>query len=217
MFLVVCLVSVGVAAEPHLAAAPAAGGREAMLAGANVQLGDQVAGGGEHDAVPVGGPVGRPGGEQVLDGGGLVADMNAVLVEVVAERGRVTGADGEGGGAFGGVAEPDHRGKRDRAVGLGQVTQDAAGGDRGELLVVADQPNRAAAADDPLDRRGEVGGGAQAGLVDDHQGALVDGLGPRGQPHLRQGVDEFGQGVAVRRAVGADLGAQHGARHGGRG
>ena len=90
-------------------AGPTASGRgvdavEAVGAGPLVELGDQVAGGGEHDRVQAGGAVGLPGGEDVLGHGGQVADVDAVAVEVEAERLGVALAQREGGGAFGRVA-----------------------------------------------------------------------------------------------------------------
>ena len=39
---------------------------------------------------------------------------------------------------------------RTRAVGVGDVAEHAAGADRGELLVVTDQPDAAAASDDEV-------------------------------------------------------------------
>ena len=69
--------------SPTLAWLPSAssprrpGGRaEAMISGASVEFGDQVAGGGEHDRVESGRSVEIPGGEGVLGGGGHVADVD---------------------------------------------------------------------------------------------------------------------------------------------
>ena len=58
-------------------------------AGALIELGDEVARGGEHDRVLTGGAVGAPGLEEVVGHRGEVADVNAVVVEVETERGRV--------------------------------------------------------------------------------------------------------------------------------
>ena len=69
---------------------------EAVGAGALVELGDQLAGGGEHDRVEAGGPVGRPGGEDILGAGGEVADVDAVVVEVEPERLGSAVAQGQG-------------------------------------------------------------------------------------------------------------------------
>ena len=95
---------------------------------------------------------------------------------------------------------------------LGDVAQHAAGADRGELLVVADQAHRPAAVHDVLDRFREVTGSGHPGLVDDDEGVRAD----RGDP-LRdgdaglQGVDELREGVGA----GADLLPQYGCRGGG--
>ena len=64
-------------------------GGEPVEAGARVQVGGQLPGGGQHDGVQSGGPVGGPGLVGVVDGGGGVADVDAVVVGVVADRRRV--------------------------------------------------------------------------------------------------------------------------------
>ena len=51
-------------------------------AGAAVEFGDEVAGGGEHDRVEPSRSVGNPSGEGILGGGGEVADMDATVIEV---------------------------------------------------------------------------------------------------------------------------------------
>ena len=60
-----------------------------MVAGSAVEVGDEVAGGGEHDRVQPGGAVGSPRGEGVLGGLGEVADVDAAMVEVEPECARV--------------------------------------------------------------------------------------------------------------------------------
>ena len=124
-----------------------------MVAGALVELADQFAGGGEHDRIQAAAPVGLPGREDLLGEGGEVADMDSSLVEVEAERFGPAIAEGEGCEAFGGVGEPVQLGEPDRSVGVGDVAEHAAGADRGELLVVTDQPDTAAASDDEVRRR----------------------------------------------------------------
>ena len=59
---------------------------EAMVPGAAVEFGDQVPGGGEHDRVEPGRPVGNPSGEGILGGGGDVADMDTAVIKVEVER-----------------------------------------------------------------------------------------------------------------------------------
>ena len=73
----------------------AAGVVEAMIAGAAVEFGDQLAGGGEHDRVESGRSVGNPSGEGILGGGGEVADVDAAVIEVEAERLGFAFAEGE--------------------------------------------------------------------------------------------------------------------------
>ena len=114
-----------------------------MRAGAAVELGDEFAGGGEHDRVESGRSVGNPSGERILGRGGEVADVNTAVIEVEAECLGFAVAEGEGGGGFGGVGEAVQLGEPEGAVGVLDVAEDAAGADRGELLVIADQPDTA--------------------------------------------------------------------------
>ena len=71
---------------------------EAVLAGALVEFGNQLAGGGEHDRIEALVGVGTPRGEGVVGHGGQVTDVDALVVEVEAERRRVAVAQREGGG-----------------------------------------------------------------------------------------------------------------------
>src|SRR4051794_30717293 len=95
--------------------------------------------------------VGLPGVENTVEGGGGVADMDALPVEVEAERFGSAVSEGEGGGGFGGVGEAVQLGQPERAVAGLDIAKDAAGADRGELLIITDQPDAAAAADDERD------------------------------------------------------------------
>ena len=114
---------------------------------------DQFAGRGQHDRVQAVAAVGLPGVEDGVEGGGGVADVDALPVEVEAERFGSAVAEGEGGGGLGGVGEPVQFGEPDRAVAGLDVAEHPAGADRGELLIITDQPDAAAAADDELRRR----------------------------------------------------------------
>jgi hypothetical protein len=60
---------------------------------------------------------------------GEVADVDATLVEVEAERFGSAVAEGEGCEAFGGVGEPVQLGEPGCSVGVGDVAEDAAGAD----------------------------------------------------------------------------------------
>ena len=154
---------------------------------------------------------GEPGVEDLVGAGAEVADVDAVVVEVEAERFGVAGAQREAGGAFGGVGEADEFVELDGAVGGLDVAEDAAGADRGELLVVADEAHRSAAVEDELDDLVQREGVGHAGLVDDDQARRPDVLGPRGERSpVVEGVGEEGHRVGV----GVDLGAQLGGRGG---
>ena len=157
------------------------GALESVGAGLLVELADQLAGGGEHDRVQPRGTVGLPGREHVLGHGGQVADVHPVAVEVEAQGLGLALAQRQRGGAFGRVGEPDELGQLQRAVGGADVAQHAAGADRGELLVVADQADAAAALEDVLhgDVQGERVG--HAGLVDHHERLGADAGDPVGQ------------------------------------
>ena len=180
-------------------AADAVGLRHSMCLCALVELGDEVAGGGEHDRVEALVAVAGPGGEHRIGDGGEVADVDAVVVEVEPEGFGASVAQGEGGGALGGVGEPHQLGQVQRAVGVGDVAQDAAGADGGELLVVADEPDLPAPVQDERDGGVEGEGVGHPGLVDDDQGPRPDLVGPLGQVAGGQGVDELGEGVRRRR------------------
>ena len=99
-------------------------------------------------------------------------------------------------------------------MGAGDVAQHAPGADRGQLLVVPDEPDAAAGAEDVVHDPGQVGGGRHPRLVDHGQGARPDlghplaalvrlslvgvcpvGVWPVGAV---EGVGELGQGVGVR-------------------
>ena len=84
-------------------------------------------------------------------------------------------------GALDGVGEPHQLVQVQGAVGGGDVAQDAAGADRGQLLVVPDEPDLPAAGGDEVDGRVQGEGVGHPGLVDHDQGSWPDGLGPAGQ------------------------------------
>ena len=56
-----------------------------MITGLSVEFGDKLSGGGEHDRVESGDPVGHPGRERILHGGGDVTDVNAAVFKVEVE------------------------------------------------------------------------------------------------------------------------------------
>ena len=99
----------------------------------------------------------------------MVADVDALPVEVEAERFGSAVAEGEGRGGLGRVGEPVQLTQPDRAMASLNVTQYPAGPDRSKLLIITDQPNTATAADDELDGGVQGKGVGHPGLVDDHQ------------------------------------------------
>ena len=104
------------------------------------------------ESVSATGAVGGPRGVGLVGAGTEVADVDAAPVGVERDRRRVAFAQRESGGCFGvveaavAVAEAVHFAEGDGADLVGDVAQHAAGGDRGELPVVADEPHLAAAA-----------------------------------------------------------------------
>lgn len=147
---------------------------EPVEAGPFVELGDQIIGGGEQDGVTPGGAVGGPRGVGQVGGGGIGADVDAVVVDVEADSGGISGAHRQAGGGFGlagfGVGEAHDGAQGDGVVALGQVAQDTAGRDRGQLLVVADEAHAGPAGKGVGDEGVEVCGRGHAGFVDDEQG-----------------------------------------------
>ena len=77
-------------------------------------------------------------------------------------------------GGFGGVGEAMQLGQVEGAVAMLNVAEDAAGADRGELLIIADQADPGTATDGELDRGVEGQGVGHAGFVDDQQGRRAD-------------------------------------------
>ena len=60
-------------------------------------------------------------------------------------------------------------GQAEGAVGVGDVAEDTAGADRGELLIISDQPHTPTTSDHELDGGVEGQSVGHAGFVDDHQ------------------------------------------------
>ena len=79
------------------------------------------------------------------------------------------------------VGEAVQLGEMQRAVGVLDVAKDAAGADRGELLIITDQPDTGTSFDGELHHRVEGEGVGHAGLIDDHQRRRVERGRPLGQ------------------------------------
>ena len=86
------------------------------------------------------------------------------------------------------------------AVGVFDVAEDAAGADRGELLIITNQPDTRTSIDGELHGRVEGEGVGHAGFIDDHQRRRADRGRPVRQVAVLQGPGEFGE------CVGADAG-----------
>jgi len=173
---------------------------EPMRAGPAVEFGDQVPGGCDHDRVESSSPVGNPSVERIFSCGGQVADMNTAVIKVEVEPRSIAVAEGERCCRFGRVGEAVQLGEAEGAVGVGDVAEDAAGADRGKLLIITDQADTCTASDGELQRGVEGQGVGHAGFVDDQQGSTAQPLPPIGQFTVPQRPGEFGEGV------GADAG-----------
>ena len=86
-------------------------------------------------------------------------------------------------------------GQPDRAITGFDVTEHPAGTDRGELLIITDKPDAAAAADDELHGGVQGQGVGHPCFVDDHQAGPADAFRPLGQVIVVDGPGELGQRV----------------------
>ena len=148
-----------------------------------------------------------------VEGGGGVADVDALPVEVEADCFGLAVAEGEGGGGFGRVGEAVQLGEPEGAIAGLDVAEHPAGADGGELLIITDKPDAAAAADDELDGGVQGEGVGHPGFVDDNQAGLADAFRPLGQVIVVDGPGELGQrfgwctgGVAELRRRGGGRG-----------
>ncbi len=71
-------------------------------------------------------------------------------------------------------------------MGVLDVAEDTAGADRGELLIITDQPDTRTAFDGELDGGVEGEGVGHAGFIDDHQCRRADRCRPVGQVAVPQ-------------------------------
>ena len=125
---------------------------------------------GEHDRVEPGGPVGNPGGERVFGGSSKITDMHTSTIKIERQRPGVAFAEGEGSCGFGRVGEAVELGEVKCAMAVGDVAEDAAGADRGELLIITDKPDTRTTIKSELDSRVEGEGAGHPGFVNDDQG-----------------------------------------------
>jgi hypothetical protein len=85
------------------------------------------------------------------------------------------------------------------------MSEHPAGADRDELLIITDQPDAAAAADDELDGGVQGEGVGHPGFVDDHQRGPADASRPIGQVSMVDGPGELGQRFGWCAGVVAEL------------
>jgi hypothetical protein len=139
--------------------------------------------------------VGLPGVENIIEGGGGVAYVDASPVQVEPERIPPAVAEGEGGGSFGRVGEPVQFAQTDRAMAGLDVTEYTAGTDRSELLIITNQPDTATALHNEVDGGIQGEGVGHPGFVDDHQAGPADAVSPIGQVIMINRPGEFRQRV----------------------
>jgi hypothetical protein len=97
-----------------------------MAAGSSVQLGDEGAGGGDHDRVESSRSVGNPSVERILSGGSQVADMDTTVIKIELKPRRVAVTEDERCCRFGGIGEAMQLGQADGAVRVFDVAEDTA-------------------------------------------------------------------------------------------
>jgi hypothetical protein len=153
---------------------PGRGTVATMLAGAAVQVGDQLAGRSEHDRVQSGRSILNPSGEGILGDLGEITDMNPAVIEIEAECTGIPFPQGERGLCFGRDGEAVQLGQVQGAVHVLDVAEDAAGADGGELLIITNQPDTRPVVESEPDCGVEGQGVGHAGLVDDDQRCRAD-------------------------------------------
>jgi hypothetical protein len=142
---------------------------ETMLPGAAVEISDEIAGRSDHDRVESNGSVGNPSGEGIIGDLGEIADMNTAVIKIELECLRFAFSEGERCCCLSRVGVAVQLGQMECAVAVLDVAEDAAGADRGELLIITDQADACAAVDGELDCGVEGQGVGHAGFVDDDQ------------------------------------------------
>jgi hypothetical protein len=95
--------------------------------------------------------------------------MNTAVIKVEIECLQFAFSEGERCCRFGRVGEAVQLGQAEGAVGVGDIAEDAAGADRGELLIITNQPDTRTSIDRELHGRVEGEGVGHAGFIDDHQ------------------------------------------------
>jgi hypothetical protein len=126
-----------------------------------------------------------------MDGGGVAETGRLMYVIAGQPDGQVAAGVSHGQvTVFGDVGD----------VGLLDVAEDAAGADRGELLIITDKSDTPPGSDGELDGGVEGEGVGHARFIDDHQSRRSNRCRPIGQLAMVKGPGEFGE------CVGADPG-----------
>jgi hypothetical protein len=165
---------------------------------------------GHQQHVPVGQVAGDVGAGGLVDGLVGRGTSDAGVLVVVVQRGGVSGAEPQGGGAFPGGGEPDGFGELDVAELVGEQRHGAAAFDRDELFLVPGQDQLAPVPGGVLGDGGQVGQGDHRGLVSHDQRAGRDPVG--GQVGEQPGGVGRVADPGVAQAVGGVLGCR-GADH----
>jgi hypothetical protein len=124
---------------------------EAMLPGTAVEFVDELSGGRDHDRVEPRRPIRNPSLERILGRGRDVADMNTAMINIKVERVRFTFSQSERCRRFTRIGEAMKLGQVEGAVAVLDVAEDAAGADRGELLIITNQSDTRTTIDRPAD------------------------------------------------------------------
>jgi hypothetical protein len=110
-----------------------------MIRGAAVELSDQLASRSEHDRIQSDGSVRNPSREHIIRDLDDITDTT--MIEIEAECPEIAVPQGERGLCFSRVGETVQLGELQGAMKVLDVTEDAAGTDRGKLLIITNQPN----------------------------------------------------------------------------
>ena len=150
----------------------------------------------EHHAVTSARALAGPRIEYLVGTGDCIADVDPVVIEVEAKSRRVAVAQIEGRLGFSWVGEADQLVEVERAVGGGDVTQYAAGTDRGQLLVVPNEPYDGTTIDGVRDDPVESEGVGHAGLIDHHQRPRLGRGGHVGRRGVGEVMVDLGERLA---------------------
>jgi hypothetical protein len=110
--------------------------------------------------------------------------MDTAVIKIEVECLRSSFAEGERCCCFSRVGEAVQLGKIEGAVAVLDLAKDTAGADRGELLIITNQPDTCPTINGEPDGGVEGQSVGHARLVDDHQSRLADRCRPVRQPAM---------------------------------